>query len=73
MNMEKITKTNAKQKKKATPCESCVHYDVIDETGSMGCTVDVDEDELYRERTDSRRSCPYYRFYDEYKSVRKQN
>lgn len=69
--MDKITKN--KKLNKPTPCESCVHYDVIDEAGTMGCTVDVDEDDLYRERTDRRQSCPYYRFYDEFKSVRKQN
>jgi len=62
-----------KKKKKQTPCESCVYYDTIDEAGTLGCTIDVDEDELYRERTDHRGGCPYYKFYDEYKSVRRQN
>ena len=71
--MDKITKSKAKSKAKPTPCESCVHYDVLDESGTLGCTVDVDEDDLYRERTDRRQGCPYYKFYDEYKSVRKQN
>ncbi|MBQ8370773.1 MAG: hypothetical protein IJY35_12420, partial [Clostridia bacterium] len=47
------------------PCETCVHYDVIDESGTLGCTVDVDEDDLYRERTDRRQGCPYYKFYDD--------
>lgn len=64
-----------KQKKKiqATPCETCAYYDVIDEDGTMGCVVDVDEDDLYRERADTRSTCPFYKFYDEYKSVQKQN
>lgn len=69
--MEKNTKI--KPKNKPTPCESCVHYDAIDEYGTLGCTVDVDEDDLYRERTDRHQGCPYYKFYDEYKSVRRQN
>ncbi len=55
------------------PCETCLYYDVLDESGEMGCTVSIDEDEAYRERADSRHACPYYRFYDEYKLVQKQN
>ena len=43
------------------------------ESGTMGCAIDIDEDDLCRERQSSRHACPYYRFYDEYKSVRKQN
>ena len=63
-----------KQKKKQpTPCESCVWFDTIDEAGTLGCTVDVDEDEAYRERAEGTRQCPYYQYYDEYKLVRKQN
>lgn len=66
-------------KKKTPPmkpessCDTCAYYDVIDEDGALGCVVDVDEDELARERQDSRNVCPYYRFYDEYKLVQKQN
>ena len=56
-----------------TPCESCAHYDVIYEDGTMGCTIDIDEDDCYREREGKSRGCPYYKFYDEYKLVRKQN
>ena len=55
------------------PCETCLYYDVLDESGAEGCTVDVDEDEACRERSDPRQTCPYYRYYDEYKTVRKQN
>ena len=55
------------------PCETCVHFDVLDESGVMGCTVDFDEDELWRQRTGAERGCPYYRLYDEYLSVRRQN
>ena len=61
------------EKKGSGPCETCLYYDVLDESGEMGCTVSVDEDEAYRERADSRSACPYYHFYDEYKLVRKQN
>ena len=61
------------EKKAGGPCETCLYYDVLDESGEMGCTVDIDEDEAYHERADSRRGCPYYHFYDEYKLVQKQN
>lgn len=57
----------------AGPCETCLYFDVLDESGEEGCTVSVDEDEAYRERSDPARGCPYYRFYDEYKLVQKQN
>jgi len=68
-----MLKEKKKNTKKPTPCESCVYFDVIDEDGALGCTIDIDEDDAYREREDSRSSCPYYKFYDEYKSVQKQN
>ena len=38
----------------------------------MACTVPLDEDEaLHYVRPGS--ACPYFRWYDEYKSVQKQN
>ncbi len=60
------------EKKKATPCESCEFYDYDEDYGDNVCTAALDEDEMlaYRQRTNSR--CPYYRYYDEYKSVRRQ-
>ena len=66
---------NAPSGRPAGPCETCLFYDVLDESGAEGCTVDADEDEVFRERADPRpsRSCPYYRYYDEYKLVQKQN
>lgn len=66
-------KKSAPKKPVVTACESCVYYDEIDEDGTLGCVVDIDEDELMRERTEPHAACPYYRFYDEYKSVQKQN
>ena len=60
------------QTPKTTPCESCAYYDVIDEDGTMGCVVDIDQDELERERSDRGSVCHYYQFYDEYKTVQKQ-
>ncbi len=37
------------------------------------CELDLDEDELERFAERRYAECPYYRFYDEYKSVQKQN
>ncbi|MBO7404195.1 MAG: hypothetical protein J6V24_04470 [Clostridia bacterium] len=61
------------KQKRTTPCETCLFYDVIDEAGTLGCTVDIDEDEAYRERADAHSECHYYQFHDEYKTVQKQN
>lgn len=64
---------NKKKIKRPTPCETCAYYDEIDEDGTLGCVVDIDQDELYRERENGSQNCPYYKFYNEYKSVQKQN
>ena len=70
--MDKPERRTEKRRVRATPCETCVYYDVIDEDGTLGCTVDVDEDEAWRERADAGHECHYYQFYDEYKTVQKQ-
>lgn len=61
------------QKKKQSNCESCVNFDYNEETGCYECCVNLDEDEMVRFLTDSFSNCPYYDYYDEYKTVRKQN
>ncbi len=53
-------------------CEDCLYYD-MDEDGEYACTVSLDEDEYYRYTQGMTEGCPYYRYYDEYKSVAKQN
>ena len=65
---------NAKKPKKQQPvrCEDCEHYDV-DENGEYFCTAELDEDEAASLRLSGAKSCPYFKFYDEYKSVQKQN
>ncbi len=58
-----------------TQCESCVWYDEDPYTGEPVCGMDMDEDErlrLMQERT-PHKGCPYYRYYNEYKSVQRQN
>lgn len=60
-------------KKVTARCEDCVYYDFDEEYGDSICPQSPDEDELFRLRRDGAKSCPYFRFYDEYKSVQKQN
>ncbi len=60
-------------RKTATNCESCVFYDYDDELDAYVCTVNLDEDELERFVLGRNQNCPHYRFYDEYRSVQKQN
>ena len=61
-----------KQKKQESNCESCVFYDYDEDWDSYVCTMNLDEDEMLRFLHGENASCPYYRFYDEYKSVHKQ-
>ena len=61
------------KKKQPKNCESCVYYDYDDQLDSYVCTVNLDEDEMVDFLGGHSNSCSYYRFYDEYKSVQKQN
>lgn len=53
-------------------CESCEFYDYDEYTDSYVCAVNIDQDDIERLRYSKSNACPYYRFYDEYKSVHKQ-
>lgn len=57
----------------AMQCESCAYYEYDDEYDEYCCSVNIDEDELYRIYQDTSSACPYYRNGDEYAVVRKQN
>ena len=59
--------------KNTCTCESCEFYGYDDDYGDYICNVALDEDEMADFLNKNTKSCPYYRFYDEYKSVRKQN
>lgn len=52
-------------------CEDCLYYDT-DEDGEPECRLALDEDEYYALLQNRRPTCPYFRYYDEYKSVQKQ-
>ena len=57
----------------ANNCESCEHFDYDEEIDDYVCVIDLDEDDYLNYLTGKNSSCPYYKFYDEYKSVQKQN
>ena len=59
--------------KSATSCETCEFYDYDEYEESYVCTQCLDEDEMIDFLGRQTKSCPYYRFYDEYKTVQKQN
>ena len=65
-------KKNVRVKKAvAHRCEDCLYYDWDEEYEEYLCRMSFDEDEIvslsYRGG-----ECPYFRYYDEYKSVRRQ-
>jgi hypothetical protein len=53
-------------------CESCEFYDYDEYLDAYVCDLRLDEDEMVDFLSGNTRRCPYYRFYDEYKSVHKQ-
>ncbi len=61
------------QKQKQTgSCETCVFYNYDEEYDVYECRVNLDQDELSRFLSGRTGGCPFYRFYDEYKSVQRQ-
>ena len=54
-------------------CEDCLYYDYDEEYEDYVCMMSFDEDEAVRYLSSGKNRCPYFRFYDEYKSVQKQN
>ena len=66
-------KERLKKRASSTPCESCEFYDYDEEWEEYVCMISLDEDEMIDFLGRNTGRCPYYRYYDEYKSVRKQN
>ena len=71
MEKEKSGKKEAR-KKRAGSCESCEFFE-DDEQYGPSCAVSLDEDEFAGFLSGRTGNCPYYRFYDEYETVRHQN
>ena len=64
----------AKNKKEApSQCDMCAYYDYDEEWEEYVCAMNMDEDEAVRYYSGGHQNCPYFRFYDEYKIVQKQN
>lgn len=53
-------------------CEDCEFYDYDEDWDAYVCRVSLDEDEMIEFLAGHTGRCPYYRYYDEYKSVHKQ-
>lgn len=54
-------------------CETCEYYDYDEEFDEHICKINLDEDEYLNFLHARTNGCPYYKYYDEYKSVQKQN
>ena len=54
-------------------CEFCEHYCYDDEDEVYYCDVSLDEDEMARYLSGGSKGCNYFKRYDEYKLVEKQN
>ena len=68
-----MDKKKTKKKETVTNCDSCVYYDYNEDDDMFECRVDLDEDEFLAFMTKKTQNCPYYKFYDEDKSVQQQN
>ena len=73
INVKEVIKMEKVTKKRQSNCEDCVFYDYDEDWDTYSCQMNLDEDEMVRFLTQKHQSCPYYRYYDEYKSVQKQN
>ena len=59
--------------KNKTSCDNCVYYDFDDELDYYICMMNLDQDEMEQFVNYSFDNCPYFKLYDEYKTVKKQN
>ena len=66
-------KKKAAVKKVQSNCETCEFYDFDEYLMTYTCDMKLDQDEMLDFIHGNASYCPYYRFYDEYKSVAKQN
>lgn len=56
-----------------TNCDNCVYYDYDEEYNEYTCMMNLDQDDLEKFMSYSTSNCPYFKLYDEYKMVKKQN
>ncbi len=50
-----------------------MYYDYDEDYDVYTCELDLDQDDMENFLTSNTSECPYYRFYNEYISVRRQN
>ncbi len=53
-------------------CETCQYYTYDSYDDEYYCTASLDQDD-YAAFDSGKSDCPYYRYYNEYDTVRKQN
>ena len=70
--MEQNSSNNYNESKYGS-CEYCIYYIYDEDYEDYLCYVNMDEDEMCRFMSSSAKGCPYFRLYDEYGTVRKQN
>lgn len=54
-------------------CETCEFFDWDEDMQDNVCIANLDEDEYLRMMQSPSGRCPFYKYYNEYKSVQKQN
>lgn len=69
---EAAEKTLPSAKKRQSCCEECEYFDYDEDEDEFNCKMSLDEDEMLRFLSGKNTNCPYYKYYDEYKSVHKQ-
>ena len=68
-----LNSTAATPKYASGNCDSCEFYEFDEEWGEYVCAMSLDEDEMVSFLNARRKECPYFKLYDEYAIVRKQN
>ena len=63
----------SERKTPQSKCEDCEYYDYDERYNEYYCKMSLDEDEAERFAAGHTGACPYFKPYDEYMSVRKQN
>ena len=60
-------------KRRVANCEECEFYVYDDEGETYYCSQNLDQDDMERYLGGNTGGCPYYRYYNEYESTRRQN
>ncbi len=58
--------------KRQGPCEDCEFFDYDEDYDMYSCHMNMDQDDLARYTATGQKGCPYFRYYNEYKSTQNQ-